>query len=69
MGILKANDMALLLEEANWVHALARRLVRDPHLAEDVAQEAWLQLFLDDAEVQRFALGDLPLSQINQLEL
>jgi len=34
LGHLMANDA--------WVRALAHRLVADPHVAEDVAQEAWL---------------------------
>ena len=31
-----------LLAQMGWVRDLARALVRDPALAEDVAQEAWL---------------------------
>ena len=31
-----------LLEESAWVRDLARRLIGDPHAAEDAAQEAWL---------------------------
>lgn len=31
-----------LIEQWEWTRALARRLVRDPHDAEDAAQEAWL---------------------------
>lgn len=31
-----------LLADTAWTRALARRLVRDAHLAEDLAQEAWL---------------------------
>ncbi len=31
-----------LLEESAWVRDLARRLIRDPHAAEDATQEAWL---------------------------
>ena len=34
LGHLMANDA--------WVRTLAHRLVADPHVAEDVAQEAWL---------------------------
>ncbi len=33
--------MDALLEHQAWVRALARRLVRDPHAAEDLAQEAY----------------------------
>ncbi|MEM7201578.1 MAG: sigma-70 family RNA polymerase sigma factor [Planctomycetota bacterium] len=35
-------DLGALLANASWVRALARRLVLDGQLAEDVAQEAWL---------------------------
>jgi len=31
-----------LLEHSDWVRALARSLVSDPNLADDVAQEAWV---------------------------
>ena len=30
------------LEHLDWVRALARSLVRDPGLADDIAQETWL---------------------------
>lgn len=33
--------MDALLEHQAWVRALARRLVRDPHIAEDLAQETY----------------------------
>lgn len=32
-----------LLEQADWVRRLAARLVRDPNVADDVAQAAWMQ--------------------------
>jgi DNA-directed RNA polymerase specialized sigma24 family protein len=31
-----------LLGQVSWVRALARRLIRDPEIAEDVAQDALL---------------------------
>ncbi|MEO0649540.1 MAG: sigma factor, partial [Planctomycetota bacterium] len=31
-----------LLAQAQWVRDLARRLVRDPDVADDVVQEAWV---------------------------
>ena len=37
-------DPELLLQHADWVRALARRLVRGEAAAEDVAQETWLAL-------------------------
>jgi RNA polymerase sigma-70 factor (ECF subfamily) len=33
----------VLLAEMDWVQRLARSLVRDPSLADDIAQDAWLQ--------------------------
>jgi len=36
------TDMQTLLAHQNWVRELAQRLVRDPDVAEDVAQEAFL---------------------------
>ncbi len=36
------NDPSLLLEQAGWIRALARRLVLDPHLADDLSQETLL---------------------------
>ncbi|MHC4821432.1 MAG: RNA polymerase sigma factor, partial [Planctomycetota bacterium] len=33
-----------LLEQHEWVRNLAHRLVRDPHAAEDVAQQAWVKV-------------------------
>ncbi|MEM9379338.1 MAG: sigma-70 family RNA polymerase sigma factor [Planctomycetota bacterium] len=35
-------DTTLLLEHLDWVHALAHRLVRDAHAADDLVQETWL---------------------------
>src|SRR5262245_57219552 len=35
-------ERALLEEQSPWVHAFARRIVRDPHGANDIAQEALL---------------------------
>lgn len=36
------HDPVALLEHSEWVRALARTLVRDPVVAEDVVQETWL---------------------------
>ena len=36
------HDLALLLEHADWVRALARTLVQEASAAEDVVQETWL---------------------------
>jgi RNA polymerase sigma-70 factor (ECF subfamily) len=35
-------DIDKLLAEDEWVRRLARRLVPDPHLADDLAQDAWV---------------------------
>ena len=37
-----AYDPRALLEHLDWVRRLARRLVRDESLADDLCQETWL---------------------------
>jgi RNA polymerase sigma-70 factor (ECF subfamily) len=37
------RDLPLLLAETSWIHALARKLVSDPHLAADLAQDACVE--------------------------
>lgn len=49
-----ARDAGALLEELDWLHGLARRLVRDPNSAEDLVQETWL------AALARFGRESLP---------
>ena len=39
---LPSPDASSLLAHSGWVRALARSLVADRHLAEDIAQESWL---------------------------
>ena len=41
-GILAAPDFDRLLEHSTWLRPMARALVRDEHLAEDVLQETWV---------------------------
>lgn len=41
-AIPDAVNTEALLAHADWVRALARTLVADPHRADDVAQEAWV---------------------------
>ena len=36
------QDLQALLEQTSWIQALARRLVTDPNLAEDLAQDTWV---------------------------
>lgn len=37
------RDPSALLAETSWIHALARKLVSDPHLAADLAQDACVE--------------------------
>jgi RNA polymerase sigma-70 factor (ECF subfamily) len=37
------RDLTALLEQTGWIHDLARKLVADPHLAADLAQETCVQ--------------------------
>jgi RNA polymerase sigma-70 factor (ECF subfamily) len=36
------QNLHALLDQTGWIHALARRLVADPHLADDLAQQTWV---------------------------
>ncbi len=42
MPIERAINQEELLAQMGWVQSLAWSLVRDPNVAQDVAQEAWL---------------------------
>lgn len=42
---ISSAEAQALLEHSGWVRALARKLVRDPNLADDLAQETWLAAF------------------------
>ncbi len=42
-----------LLEHRSWVRAVARRLLRDEHAAEDLAQEAWLRVMRSPPDPER----------------
>lgn len=47
------ETIELLTERTDWVRALARRLVGDAHLADDVAQEATLAALRDAPRARR----------------
>ena len=49
------NEMQALLAHSNWVQGLARRLVRDPNVAEDLAQETMLAAIRDGGNTHRSA--------------
>ena len=36
-------DLSLLLEQSGWLRALARKLVADPHQADDLVQDTWVR--------------------------
>ena len=35
----------LLIQKRDWISAVARKIIRDPHLAEDAVQEALVRIF------------------------
>ena len=39
---MSTTDLEAILRQDDWLRRMARSLVRDPHAAEDLAQEAWL---------------------------
>ena len=41
-SIMSTPDLEAILRQDDWLRRMARSLVRDPHAAEDLAQEAWL---------------------------
>jgi len=49
------REMQALLAHSHWVQELARRLVRDPNVAEDLAQETMLAAIRDGGNTHRSA--------------
>ena len=38
----ETQNLYALLDQSSWIHALARRLVKDPNQADDLVQETWM---------------------------
>lgn len=64
-----ANTQSLhaLLDQTGWIHALARKLVSDPHLAADLAQDACVQALEHQPDGSRPLRGWLATVMRNQL--
>lgn len=64
-----ANTQSLhaLLDQTGWIHALARRLVRDPHLADDLAQDTCIEALQHEPDGSRPLRGWLATVMRNQL--
>jgi RNA polymerase sigma-70 factor (ECF subfamily) len=60
-------NLSALLDQAGWIHALARRLVADPHLAEDLAQETWADALEQRPDAARPLRGWLATVARNKL--
>ena len=54
---LPTTDRLLLLAHAGWMRTLARRLVADPHLVEDVVQSSWLAATVNPPQCQQNMRG------------
>ncbi|MBL9174314.1 MAG: sigma-70 family RNA polymerase sigma factor [Verrucomicrobiales bacterium] len=52
----------LVRSQLDWVYSAARRIVVDPHLAEDVAQSVFVALARESGAVVRRMRGGMPLS-------
>ena len=52
------DPLETLLEHRDWVRALARSLVADPHRADDVEQETWRMALQKPYAGMNEVLGD-----------
>ncbi len=64
-----ANTQSLhaLLDQTGWIHALARRLTADPHLADDLAQATWVDALEQEPDAGRPLRGWLATVMRNNL--
>jgi len=61
------QGLQALLEQTGWIHALARRLVRDPHLAADLVQDTWIDALEQPPDSSRPVRGWLATVMRNNL--
>jgi len=62
-----AQQLHALLDQTGWIHSLARRLVADPHLAADLAQDTAMQALEERPDSSRPLRGWLATVMRNQL--
>jgi RNA polymerase sigma-70 factor (ECF subfamily) len=60
-------NLHALLDQAGWIHALARKLVNDPHLADDLVQETWVDALEQRPDASRPVRGWLATVARNKL--
>ncbi len=61
------QSLHALLDQTGWIHALARRLVADPHLADDLAQDACIEALEQQPDATRPLRGWLATVMRNNL--
>ncbi len=61
------RSLHALLEQTSWIHALARRLVADPHLAADLAQDTCVDALAARPDAERPLRGWLATVMRNRL--
>ncbi len=62
-----ARSLHALLEQTSWIHALARRLVADPNLAADLAQDTCVEALEAGPDAERPLRGWLATVMRNRL--
>src|SRR5262249_41452317 len=62
-----SQSLHALLDQTSWIHALARRLVSDPHLAADLAQETCVDALEQEPDGLRPLRGWLATVMRNKL--
>jgi RNA polymerase sigma-70 factor (ECF subfamily) len=61
------QSLHALLDQTNWIHALAQKLVADPHLAADLAQDTWVRALVEQPDDARPLRGWLATVMRNRL--
>ncbi len=61
------QSLHALLDQTNWIRALAQKLVSDPHLAADLAQDTWVRALVEQPDDARPLRGWLATVMRNRL--